>query len=367
MIILYQDRGVAGFFFRDSLGKKTEADVLKHNAIKLLNARGEIEAGEILHKVPFDFVEATTWEDEFYVLYAKLPIGLYEKLRNKENMEVFKTIAKTVSEIGWYTRAIAIDLEMEIPKEQGIPKGSLSDSEISKVVYNYIGVNGGYLGDFSYRTHKEFYIDLDIPINPFDYDGTTRERFMEILKTSSPEIQAKMLEGILVKYPAGSSEIRTQERYDYIQRLINRLQSKGVMEIPTPRDISSIVCMALADADQLISSRSAISGVDRMHTALHGYLRHLCAQAAIEIDSDSSITEVFKALRTSHPGFQYMGSREEDITKVIRALATIIDTLNPIRNRASVAHPNEEILDEPEAILIINAIRTLISYFDVKL
>jgi hypothetical protein len=56
-----------------------------------------------------------------------------------------------------------------------------------------------------------------------------------------------------------------------------------------------------------------------------------------------------------------------DITRVLHAMATILDALNPVRNRATVAHPNEMLLDEPEAMLVINTVRTLLHYLDAKL
>jgi hypothetical protein len=71
---------------------------------------------------------------------------------------------------------------------------SLTPQKVMKVVNRYIGVSGGYLGDFSYRTHAEFYpeyCDLDIDANT--YSGTTRERFIEILSSRSPRDQAKIL------------------------------------------------------------------------------------------------------------------------------------------------------------------------------
>ena len=37
-----------------------------------------------------------------------------------------------------------------------MPSG-LTDGEITRIVNRYIGVSGGYLGDFSYRTHVDFY------------------------------------------------------------------------------------------------------------------------------------------------------------------------------------------------------------------
>jgi hypothetical protein len=41
-------------------------------------------------------------------------------------------------------------------------------------------------------------------------------------------------------------------------------------------------------------------------------------------------------------------------------------SLNPIRNNASVAHPNEELLNKEEAMLVINVTRTLLHYLDAK-
>jgi hypothetical protein len=48
------------------------------------------------------------------------------------------------------------------------------------------------------------------------------------------------------------------------------------------------------------------------------------------------------------------------------AIANVLDSLNTLRNRASIAHPNEALLTKPEAILAINSGRTLLHYLDSK-
>ncbi len=48
----------------------------------------------------------------------------------------------------------------------------LRKSEIYRIVNDYIGVSNGYLGDFSYKTHREFYpyyCDLDINVDDLSY------------------------------------------------------------------------------------------------------------------------------------------------------------------------------------------------------
>ena len=72
-----------------------------------------------------------------------------------------------------------------------------------------MGVSGGYLADFSYKNHHEFYIDLDLDIDPYQYDGTTRSDSSRYLECA-PRVQAKILEGVLARFPIGSSEIRTR-------------------------------------------------------------------------------------------------------------------------------------------------------------
>jgi hypothetical protein len=103
------------------------------------------------------------------------------------------------------------------------PSRRLTRLEINKLVNRYIGVNGDYLGDFSYQKHHDFYLDLDLDIDPYNYDGTTRARFIKILSESTAAVQARILEGILERYPAESSEIRTK-LHDEIEGWIARLK-----------------------------------------------------------------------------------------------------------------------------------------------
>jgi abortive infection Abi-like protein len=49
------------------------------------------------------------------------------------------------------------------------------------------------------------------------------------------------------------------------------------------------------------------------------------------------------------------------------SLGSVMDALNPARNRGSVAHPNDNLLDADEAMLFINAARTVLQYVDAKL
>jgi hypothetical protein len=47
-------------------------------------------------------------------------------------------------------------------------------------------------------------------------------------------------------------------------------------------------------------------------------------------------------------------------------MASIVDALNPLRNRATSAHPNPELLARAEGMLAINAVLTLYRYVSDK-
>jgi very-short-patch-repair endonuclease len=106
----------------------------------------------------------------------------------------------------------------------------LKKSEIYKLVNEYIGVYNGYMRDFSYKSHYEFYPDYcDLEINVKDYEpGTTREKFIRILEEASPLVQAKILRGVFKKYPLGYFEEKERETkqliYDEYQGIIARLE-----------------------------------------------------------------------------------------------------------------------------------------------
>jgi hypothetical protein len=149
------------------------------------------------------------------------------------------------------------------------------------------------------------------------------------------------------------------------------LSDIGFSEIHVPSVLPTIsatdtVRRALTDADSLLLSNGATSAIDRLHTALHGYLRSVCAEANIHVQNDAAITALFKTLRTQHHSLKNLGHQENEINRILTAFASVVDSLNTIRNHGSIAHPNEELLENDEAELAVNAVRTLFNYLIKK-
>jgi hypothetical protein len=130
---------------------------------------------------------------------------------------------------------------------------------------------------------------------------------------------------------------------------------------------SEVVRRALSDAKELIRSAGAVSAVDRVHTALHGYLRDICDEESLAYPKGASVQQLYKVIRNEHAAFSAAGPHEEEIKRISNSMATALDAVNTLRNQASVAHPNEDLLDDVDATLVVNAARTLFNYVSGKL
>ena len=95
-----------------------------------------------------------------------------------------------------------------------------------------------------------------------------------------------------------------------------------------------------------------------------------CGSSNLAWKTSSGQGEVytFSVIRQNrNPAFADLGPRKDEILRVLRSMSGIMDLLNPIRNESSVAHPNKDLLDSPEAALVINTARTILQYLDMKL
>lgn len=354
---------------------KPETERLKRTVTALLKARGSDRAAALLNTLQFQMLRNVSFfsdNEDYCGLHATLPLDEYEQARKQslsaDDRASWGIVANVFSEIGTPMRFILASLDIDAKLVATNEKQGLKEFQIKRLVYRYIGVSSGYLGDFSYASHAEFYADLDLDINPYDYTGTTRERFIAIVNSQPPEIQAKIISGILHRFPANSSEARTQELHRELQGWIRTLSKQAAIEQPAIKATSEVVRRALSDAEHLLQKSGSTSAVDRLHTALHGYLLELCRKLeGVAIPEDASLTQVFKLLRKHHAAFQASSTRVQDVDKILNALASVLDAMNPMRNRGSVAHPNEILLDETDAQLFVNSARTILQYVEGRI
>jgi hypothetical protein len=142
--------------------------------------------------------------------------------------------------------------------------------------------------------------------------------------------------------------------------------SPAPVTVPEALPRSEVVGRALNDAEAAILAGRPESAVDRAHTALHGYLKEICSDRGVAApDECDSIPRCLAHLRDKDPAF-VSTQQDEAIRLILRSLISVAGSFNGIRNHASLAHPGDGLLRPAEAMLCINAMRTLLRYVHDK-
>ena len=132
---------------------------------------------------------------------------------------------------------------------------------------------------------------------------------------------------------------------------------------PSVNNSNESVYQALADAEVLISERSAANAYDRMHTALHSFLRQVCKNHSIPYGSNDSINGLLPKIN-DHIKNQPDDGRNEKVFKMLRSANAMLDNINYLRNHHSLSHPSENLLKNNDAQFAINLARSIMTYVD---
>lgn len=150
----------------------------------------------------------------------------------------------------------------------------LTRPEIYRLVHDYIGVSSGYLGDFSYRTHQEFYpYYCDLDIDPLVYEGTTRERFINILESSDSTTQAKIVNGVLKKYPVSYFPVEQREQkqalFDEFTKTLTKLNSTAFAKQGAAGEVKNLIFAANGPKPEIVLADSISNRIEIVKNAEH--------------------------------------------------------------------------------------------------
>ena len=109
---------------------------------------------------------------------------------------------------------------------------------------------------------------------------------------------------------------------------------------------------AIGDASTFMAQGKYSSCIDRVHTAIHGYLRIKLDELDVTYEETDMMPKLFNLLYQKWSSLNNSDINEM-MLKAIRSASATLDALNNIRNRHSLAHPNTEIIDEQEAKFIL--------------
>lgn len=158
----------------------------------------------------------------------------------------------------------------------------------------------------------------------------------------------------------GALKRNKPELYNVIESIVG-----GVVLVASPEvnNTNESVFKALEDAEVLLTIQGASSAYDRMHTALHGFLRQICDNNNISFVNSDAITALIPKI-SSYIKEQPDDGRNSKVFAMLRAAGSMLDTINYLRNHHSMSHPNENLLKESDAKFSINLARSIMTYID---
>ncbi len=224
--------------------------------------------------------------------------------------------------------------------------------------------NEGDWKEFGHETDKIDIINSgrllrSLSWNDTDYDGHIYTALDQIIRNNSDNFNI-LIQKDKIKTYIKSHDLKT---YNEIYDATTFIPSFK----PEKLSLKEVANKALANADDLIKAGEPESAVDRVHTVLHDYLRAVCDSYNIEYASGDAITRLYKRLREDVIFTGSGISQSDDIKKILSSLAACVDSLNTLRNHASLAHANDRLLGIPEATLAINTTRTVLHYIEARI
>lgn len=228
-------------------------------------------------------------------------------------------------------------------------------------------MGGGYVLDFSNRTFDEFIVDSvqkDIYADKYAYASGSKANRLRAFWDSEPNHVVGKLITDLLEYCRHLDQQPDEQLWAACSRIAERLR-QGAPVIDAEAFESQMTERAfevlVRSVKQHIDANEPEAGLDRLHTFVMKYMRHICERHGIETPRDkplhSLVGEYVKHMKAD-------GRIESEMTeRILKSSISTMEAFNRVRNEQSLAHDNS-ILNYNESLLIFNHVASAIRFVE---
>jgi hypothetical protein len=134
------------------------------------------------------------------------------------------------------------------------------------------------------------------------------------------------------------------------------------IDLPHIENADQTLKTAIEEFRASIQSEKYLPCVDRLHTAFHAFLKKKALDSGCTLTGNEGVTKIYSMLRQSRDL-----SESPSVDKILKMIATIVNEFNEVRNHNSLAHPNQELLSEDDALFVVNCISAVFHFLNAKL
>lgn len=232
----------------------------------------------------------------------------------------------------------------------------------------------GFVLDFSDKSLQAFALDsvrLDIQDEKYNLNSTSKaNRLRSFWTKESDQVVGKLTHDMLDYWKYRKDDAGTeitgpeQKAYEEASRISEWLIGKTdvehleIAQVVTNDKNFQLLSRQIKDN---IEGDQPEAGLDRLHTSLMKYFRHLCQKRGISTDRDEPLNSIFgkyiKALRVASL------IKSEMSEQILKSSISILSSFNYVRNNQSLAHDNNT-LNREESFLIFRNISALVKFVE---
>ena len=229
-----------------------------------------------------------------------------------------------------------------------------------------LGMESGYVLNFSDRTYANFFSDLNIDIDDQKYfiNGTSKAKRLRAFWEVEPDyIVARVLRALFNfgksdDCLSDSNPLLIQDYESICDRLFN-----GEPDVSGLENLANInettLELLISEMKSSLERGNPEAAIDRLHTFTTKFIREICLKNHIQFDKDkplhSLMGEYIKALRNN-------GILESNMSeRILKSNISILEAFNDVRNHQSLAHDNT-VLNKVESKFIFNSVINAIKF-----
>ncbi|WP_104473021.1 abortive infection family protein [Acinetobacter indicus] len=240
--------------------------------------------------------------------------------------------------------------------------GHMEKRKIEKI----LGMETGYVLNFSDKTFAEFFADLDIDITNPKYfkNGTSKAKRLRAFWEIEEDFLVSRVLRALISYGDGegvfadSNPKLMEECIAISERLQNG--NPDVSELSNGVNSNNITLeLLISEMKSSLDRGNPEAAIDRLHTFTTNFIREICAKNSIHLDKDkplhSLLGEYIKVLKKK-------GKLESSMAeRILKSNISILEAFNDVRNNQSLAHDNKP-LNKIESKFIFNSVVNAIKF-----
>lgn len=124
---------------------------------------------------------------------------------------------------------------------------------------------------------------------------------------------------------------------------------------------NDILKLAIEDANKFMYEGNYTSALDRVHTFFMGYIRENLRSKGIEYTENETLNQLFKKIYSFYESEKLI---DKKIGTILKSMTGAISSINDLRNKNSLSHPNENIVNNRDAKLAIETVKMITNYLE---